>query len=317
MDGDILELLMQADPGLEGRAVQNALRKRAALGAFIEGAGGQTLGPIGSRMVQSAERGQAGQREAVLRLAVAQMRAKNPRPAQPSSLGRLISERDALPPDSPLRATYDEAIKMATTRNPGQPSFTPLQTGEGYISYDRRTGRVAPVKVGDKPAVPPAADPALQEDLAAGKARGKVAGESAGQATADLPKVEDQAGETLKLVDELLVHPGLKRAVGFSSYAPRPAGTDARDFEIRLNQLRGKQFLEAFNSLKGGGHITEIEGQKATEAMARMDLSASEKEFVRAARDFQALIRAGVERAKKRASQGRGATPAADPLGIR
>jgi hypothetical protein len=40
------------------------------------------------------------------------------KPATSSSLSKLIAERDALPPDSPLRATYDAAIEKATTNQP-------------------------------------------------------------------------------------------------------------------------------------------------------------------------------------------------------
>jgi len=36
----------------------------------------------------------------------------------PSSLSKLISERDALPPDSPLRAQYNAAIEKETRANP-------------------------------------------------------------------------------------------------------------------------------------------------------------------------------------------------------
>jgi hypothetical protein len=35
--------------------------------------------------------------------------------------------------------------------------------------------------------------------------------------------------------------------------------------------LDGQAFLQAFESLKGGGQITEIEGQKATQALGRLD----------------------------------------------
>lgn len=226
-----------------------------------------------------------------------------------SPLGRLMAERDALPPNDPRREAYDRAIEMETTRNPGEPSFTPLQTGEGYISFDRRSGKVSPISAGK----PPAADPELQGQLAAEKAKGAAAGEAVGKASADLPRLEGQAEETLRLTEDLLNHPGFKQAVGTSSllHVQKIPGTDARDFEIRLNQLRGKQFLEAFNSLKGGGQITEAEGRKATEAMARMELSASEPEFVRAVRDFQAVVRAGLERARQKAAGGAGPPTAA------
>jgi hypothetical protein len=44
--------------------------------------------------------------------------AAPPKPATGSSLSKLIAERDALPPDSPLIATYDAAIEKATTNQP-------------------------------------------------------------------------------------------------------------------------------------------------------------------------------------------------------
>ena len=93
----------------------------------------------------------------------------------------------------------------------------------------------------------------------------------------------------------------------------RIPGTDARDFSIRLEQIRGKQFLEAFQALKGSGAITETEGKKATEAIARMDTSSSEPEFKRAVRDFQEVVRAGLGRTKARAGEGK--PPPAAPKG--
>lgn len=78
-------------------------------------------------------------------------------------------------------------------------------------------------------------------------------------------------------------------------------GTSAKDFDIRLDQLKGKQFLQAFESLKGGGQITEVEGKKATDAIARMDAAGTEEEFIAAAREFQTIIRQGVARAKQKA----------------
>lgn len=127
--------------------------------------------------------------------------------------------------------------------------------------------------------------------------------EAAAQASLDLPQTIAQAQESTKLVDELLNHRGFKSAVGMSSYNPlnKLAGTNANDFNIRLDQLKGRQFMQAFQSLKGGGQITEVEGKKATDAIARMNTSASEEEFKKAAQDFKAVINAGTKRAMERA----------------
>jgi hypothetical protein len=109
-------------------------------------------------------------------------------------------------------------------------------------------------------------------------------------------------------IDELLASPGLKPAVGAGGLGtlgiPGVArfipGTDAADFKARLDEVLGGAFMEAFSTLKGGGQITEKEGEKATAAITRMSTSQSEKEFIKAAKEFQEVIKAGVERAEKR-----------------
>jgi hypothetical protein len=70
----------------------------------------------------------------------------------------------------------------------------------------------------------------------------------------------------------------------------------------RFDQIKSSAFLEAFENLKGGGSITEKEGEKGTAAINRMAIAQSEKEFVAAARDFQDVIRKGAERARARVS---------------
>ena len=62
--------------------------------------------------------------------------------------------------------------------------------------------------------------------------------------------------------------------------------------------------MDAYNSLKGTGSITEIEGQKATAAKARMDLSTSEKDYIEAAKEFQSILKRGIEREKARLKGG-------------
>ncbi|MDB6179341.1 hypothetical protein PAF17_17785 [Paracoccus sp. Z330] len=47
-----------------------------------------------------------------------------------------------------------------------------------------------------------------------------------------------------------------------------PAGTD---LNTRIQQAQGQTFLEAFESLKRGGQITEVEGKKVGVAMARLN----------------------------------------------
>lgn len=192
------------------------------------------------------------------------------------------------------------------------PFYQFIPTPQGIAVGDARTGTLSLGAIDGKPVQRAEQDPRLQGEIAAAKASGKLTGERSAESSVDMPKTYDKAKEAIRLVDELIgskdgtiqEHPGFSQAVGGSSMLriQNIPGTQARSFMQRLNQIKGKQFLEAFQGLKGGGQITEAEGQKATEAMARMDNSISEEEFKVAARDFQDVIRAGVERQAKKAA---------------
>lgn len=133
-------------------------------------------------------------------------------------------------------------------------------------------------------------------------------GKNRGERMANLPKVEQQAEQALKLIDEVVGHKGKSTMVGaknpfmgsvpFTKEMTIP-GTAAAGFMAKFNQLKGKQFLEAYEALKGGGAISEIEGEKATNAISAMDLSTSEEEFDKAAEDLKDVIRTGLERQKQ------------------
>lgn len=152
----------------------------------------------------------------------------------------------------------------------------------------------------------------LQGRIAAARESGKATVE----AQQALPGVVQNAERAVRLIDELVgssdgkvkAHPGFNNAVGMPNLlyggplAGFVPGTDTSDFKRRLEEIKGGAFLEAFQSLRGGGQITEKEGEKATAAITRMSTSQSEGEFVRAAREFQDIVRKGVERAKARAT---------------
>lgn len=185
-----------------------------------------------------------------------------------------------------------------------KPYFQPVQTAQGIYAFNARTGKMELVPGGGgSPVIGSQSDPALQGRIAGAKAAGTTEGKDAAESRIELPKVIAQGDEAVRLVDDLLSHPGMKQAVGASRMMQfqKIPGTPAYDFETRLKQLQGKQFLEAFQTLKGGGQITEVEGTKATQAIARMDAAQSEKEFESAAREFQNIVRAGVDRARQKA----------------
>jgi len=186
-----------------------------------------------------------------------------------------------------------------------------------------------------------ATDPVFQATMAKAKAQGELIAKSDTAAVQILPKIETVAAETIKNIDEMIgdskvvkgklvygekkPHPGFERAVGFGLPLRFIPGTNESDFQSRFDQVKGESFLQVFETLKGGGSITNIEGEKGTAAINRMNLAQSEKEFVQAANDLKDIIKIGVTNAKKRAASANAtavSTPnaggaSADPLGLR
>lgn len=159
-------------------------------------------------------------------------------------------------------------------------------------------------------------DPAFQAQKAASVAAGKQQALNSVEAKKALPGVIDKANESINLIDNLIgnkdknipEHPGLRISVGGSSPIGSATafvhrGSDAADFARRMEQIGGQQFLQAFESLKGGGAITEVEGQKATQAISRMNTASSEPEFIKAAEEFREVINKGLIRAKSAAGE--------------
>lgn len=103
----------------------------------------------------------------------------------------------------------------------------------------------------------------------------------------------------IAVIDKALNHPGRETAVGLSgkidprNYVP---GTDATNFQVLMDQIGGAAFLQAFDSLKGGGQITEVEGKKATDAIARLNRSQSGPEFEQSLKDLREVMAAGQAR---------------------
>ena len=141
--------------------------------------------------------------------------------------------------------------------------------------------------------------------------RANVIGTESAKAEFNLPAVEATATDARRNLRALMGHPGFSAAVGLpdpfsGGFGPigTVPGTTARGFVNRLDQLKGGAFLQAFNALKGAGAISEVEGKKATDALARMSTSTSEEDFRAAAADFDSVIANGVALSRGKARMG-------------
>ena len=168
-----------------------------------------------------------------------------------------------------------------------------------------------------------AQDPEHQRAMAAARAAGQAVAKSEQAAIDVLPKVIDTAAAAIANIDAMIgsperkdpvtgkvipatrPHPGFSTVVGATMLpgARFVHGTSAADFQTRFDQIKGSAFLQAYETLKGGGQITNIEGEKGTAALNRMSIAQSEREFIQAAREFQEVVQKGLERAQRRAQE--------------
>ena len=145
------------------------------------------------------------------------------------------------------------------------------------------------------------------------------------QAAERLPEAIAMNNDAIRKIDEMIggvdakgnplpgakgkPHPGFTGAVGAGLGMQYVPGTEARGFKARHEEVLGQAFLDAFEALKGGGAITEVEGQKATAARTRMNLATSEREYMDAAREYQGVLKRGIENARSRIQRSGGTPP--------
>lgn len=207
----------------------------------------------------------------------------------------------------------------------GGSRYYTVNTSRGVMLVDKHNGQSQPLgSVGGGqsgasptagPYLPPSADPALQGEIAAAKEGAKTGVENAAAAPAEI----DAAQNTLRVLQDFGAHPGFNSLYGGrgpfdlipnDSLMNIPGG-DAANANAYLKQIEGKSFIQAFQDLKGGGHITEIEGQKATAAMSRLlDTRQSPEAARQALTELQEIIGKGLERARQK---GTGAPARAAP----
>ena len=149
-----------------------------------------------------------------------------------------------------------------------------------------------------------------------GEAAGTSYGKNQGEALSTLPESLDTGQRTLRYIEEMVgsnalgtggnipQHGGLNAAIGtVDTWFPTvfPA---TKDFENRLEQVKGTAFLQAIQKLKGTGQITEVEGKAGTSAVTRMQNAGSEQEFINAAKEYYDIVETGLSRSKAAAGQG-------------
>jgi hypothetical protein len=211
-------------------------------------------------------------------------------------------------------STTDKTMTPAEVRAAADSAIRIKQEGQ-RIGLEGR--RVAVLEEQDARAK----DPVFQQTMAGAKATGEAIAKNDVEAKKALPKIISDAQLALNVVDQMVgkqevrdangkiiqaatkPHPGFQDAVG-ATWKPGARfvpGTNAASYQALQDQVEGTAFLSAFEALKGGGAISEVEGAKATAARLRMRLAQDEQEYVKAAREFQDVVRTGVQNAQRKA----------------
>lgn len=196
----------------------------------------------------------------------------------------LAEQRRAMNPED--KAAIGREIARLQQQS-GMPQGTPMQPQSGAY----------------------AAGPSMMEQAQAEADKARMVG----QAKADVQATDQRASgiaaarDMLGVIDTLQQHPGRATSTGLSgvldprNYVP---GTDAKDFRVALDQLQGKTFLQAFENLKGGGQITEVEGKKAQDAIARLNTAQSDAAFNKALGELKQVVSGSLTRQETSAQRG-------------
>ncbi|MFC3706043.1 hypothetical protein ACFOOL_14920 [Devosia honganensis] len=175
----------------------------------------------------------------------------------------------------------------------GAQFLTPVQqlnAGTGFVGVDRfgnQTGGITPID---------------NFGAAQDTALGKVIGEAAAGKILELPQTLATSNNMIASIDGILNDPALDVSTGWLSWMQGVPGTEQYRFGQRALQLQGQAFLQAFESLKGGGQITEIEGQKAEQAIGRLSTAQNPADYRAALNELKSVIEAAKQRAISGAS---------------
>lgn len=108
--------------------------------------------------------------------------------------------------------------------------------------------------------------------------------------------------------------PGLVKALGYlDGSVPTVAGTNAADFEARLDTLKAQTFLPQVAALKGTGALSDAEGKKLSDSVGALSTKMSEDAFRKSLGEVRSSLAAARDRAEK-ATGGRPAAPKAQQV---
>ena len=143
------------------------------------------------------------------------------------------------------------------------------------------------------------------------QAQATAEGKAQGEKNSDLGRVTENAQFMLNTIDDALSDKeGMEATTGGMfglqgiQASTMPLGEAQRRYQPKIDQLKGQTFLQAYQSLKGGGQITEVEGTKAEQAIARLNQAQNTADFEAALKDLREIVVTGLQRAQSESTGG-------------
>lgn len=135
-----------------------------------------------------------------------------------------------------------------------------------------------------------------------GKAQDQDIGKARAAAISTLLPQKQIADDVAKQVSGIQSDPSESSVLGTWGGNTPNIFPDARRVQAKIDQLKGSAFLAARQMLKGGGAITDYEGQKAEAAKVRMDQAQSQSDFNAALDDFNNAVQEGYRKLEQQAT---------------
>ena len=124
------------------------------------------------------------------------------------------------------------------------------------------------------------------------------------EAIRDLPNIESNANITLSLIDDLISDEQLGLVFGVIDAVTPDLSQKANDLQAKIDRLDSQVFLTQFEKLKGGGQITEREGQAAREALLNAKRAQSVEQFIQNALIVEQVLQKGLAQSRSLAETG-------------
>ena len=112
------------------------------------------------------------------------------------------------------------------------------------------------------------------------KEESKVKGKELGELKIQYPKIQSEMKQKVSVIDDILTDPNLDDYLGGNALLPAYPGSAKSDFRAKLKMLKSQEFLTQFDKLRGGGQISNAEGDRAVSAGTIISDELSKQELV-------------------------------------